>query len=922
MMKRFLLLWGVSMFMSCSLQSKLAPESTLTCVKLTCEYLENPSVVDVSQPRLSWINLAEEGERGQSQKAWQIRVASSQDKLEQPDLWDSEKRISDRSLRVNYEGISLVSRQECWWQVRVWDQDGKVSDWSEPGRWRMGLLQPEDWQADWIGAPWQGEEALPKPERDPKRRPTEYGPPAPLLRKEFRVEKEVTSAVAFVTGLGYFELYMNGEKVRADLLVPNQTNYGKRPQLMDALIYLPDDFREYKVMYLAYDVKEQLNKGENVLGSILGNGFYNPAKFWAAAYGSPRFLCQLHITYADGSEEVIVTDDSWKASRSPILMNMVYYGEHYDARKEQQGWCSSGFDDLSWETVALRKAPEGKLVAHTAYPDRVTERLEPVSIEKLGEGRFFVDFGVEISGWVRLNGVEGPEGHKIEMKFNGNEYSGDNSYTFSGKGPESYAPRFNWFVFSGVEITNWPGELKPEHLTAEAVNTFIEPSATFETSNPLFNEINKIWRRSQTDNMHGGIASDCPHRERSPYTGDGQIACITVLHNYDAKNFYHKWVQDMLGAQIEETGYVPNGAPWQPGCGGGPAWGAAICVIPWQYYVHYGSLDMLEDNYEGMKGYIRYMQTWVDEEGIMFSKRTAKDGSILKWFNLGEWVAPGKTIPDEMAHTFYLWYCSTITARTAKIMGLEKEATAYDALALKTKNAFHKRFFHEKKGSYGDGGGNILALRMGVPDNQYERVVAALKAGLKSTRGHLDTGIIGTRFFFEVLAENGLNHLAYEALNKRTEPGFGHWLELGSTTTREKWDEGGSHNHPMFGGGLVWFYRNLAGMQADPENPGYRHIVFRPQPVEQLDHVTYTNETPYGEGGITWRRESGLFTMDIKVPVGCNATVFVPSDDERGVLECGLNHWKVPGIEFLREEEGYVVFNVGSGDYSFQVMTL
>ena len=290
-------------------------------------------------------------------------------------------------------------------------------------------------------------------------------------------------------------------------------------------------------MYLAYDVKEDLKTGENTLGGILGNGFYNPASAWTVGYGSPRFLCQLHITYTDGTEEVVVSDDSWKASRSPILMNMVYYGENYDARMEQPGWSAAEFDDTGWEAVSLREAPYGTLMAHTAYPDRVTEELEPVSIEKMGEGHYKVDFGVEISGWVRLNEVEGPEGHTITITPNANLYSGENVYTFKGEGPESYAPRFNWFVFSGVEITNWPGELKPEHLTAEAVNTYIEPSATFETSNELFNEINKIWRRSQTDNMHGGLASDCPHRERSGYTGDGQIACNTVLHNFDAKTF-------------------------------------------------------------------------------------------------------------------------------------------------------------------------------------------------------------------------------------------------------------------------------------------------------------------------------------------------------------------------------------------------
>ena len=911
-MRLLILLFGTMLLAGC------VPEYSIDPVTLTCEYLEDPPVVDVPNPRLSWINVANELVRGQSQTAWQVRVASSPVKLKKPDLWDSGKIHSDQSTRVRYDGRPLVSRQECWWQVRVWDRDGVVSDWSEPGWWRMGLLKPEEWQAKWIGAPWQGEEALPKPVGGPDARPEKFGPPAPLLRKEFSLEKEVASAVAYVTGLGYFELYLNGEKVGEDVLVPNQTNYSKRPRLPESLIHLPDEFREYRVMYLAYDIKKQLKQGSNVIGGILGNGFYNPAKFWAAAYGSPRFLCQVHLDYTDGTSEVITSDRTWKASKSPILMDMIYYGEVYDARKEQPGWCQVGFDDSSWDPAALRKAPFGKLVAHTAFPDRVTDRFEPVAIAKLGKGHYQVDFGTEISGWVRLKGVEGPEGHEVKMKFNGNLYSGDNTYIFSGNGPESYAPRFNWFVFSGVEITNWPGELKPEQLVAEAVNTTIEPSAEFETSNELFNEINTIWRRSQTDNMHGGVASDCPHRERSPYTGDGQVACITVLHNYNARNFYHKWVQDMLGAQIPETGYVPNGAPWQPGCGGGPAWGAAICVIPWQYYVHYGSVDMLEDNYEGMKGYLRYMQTWVDEVGIMFSKRRAKDGTILKWFNLGEWVAPGKTVPDDMVHTFYLWYCADIAARTARILGKPDEAEDHRLLAIRTRDAFHLRFYEQDKGSYGDGGGNILALRMGVPDDRKEKVIKAVREGFRRNRGHLDTGIFGTRFFFEVLAENGMQTLAWEAMNKRTEPGFGRWIELGSTTTRERWDEGGSFNHPMFGGGLVWFYRNLAGMQADPEQPGYRHIIFKPQPVDRLTHVKYFNRTSYGVAGIVWRNSEGTFSMEIEVPVSCSATIHVPAPGPGSVWESGSLAREAEGVDFLGMENGHAVFRTGSGIYSFK----
>jgi alpha-L-rhamnosidase len=885
-------------------------------VELTCEYIKNPSVVDIAQPRLAWVNTAREGERGQKQTAYQIRVASSPELLESPDLWDSEKVASDQSARVEYAGKQLSSRMECWWQVRVWDGSGNPTDWSDAGFWRMGLLEKSDWTAQWIGAPWDGEEHFKRPDF-PGQKFDEFGPPAPMLRKQFEIRKEIDKAVTFVTGLGYFEFYVNGEKVGDDVLVPNNTNYGKRPLLGEMYINVEDNFKEYKVMYLAYDITKKLKNGDNVVGALLGNGFYNPRMFWCEGYGTPRFLGQLHITYKDGTEEIISSDASWTADKSPILKNMVYYGETYDARLEQPGWSTAGFDDSSWKQVAIKEAPEGKLVAHTAPTDKVMEQLSPVNIEKLENGNYFVDFGKEISGWVRLNNVQAPSGHQIDISFNGNLYSGDNTYIFKGDEPESYAPRFNWFVFSGIEITNWPGELKPEHLTAEAVNTFVEETAVFETSNPLFNQINEIWQRSQLDNMHGSIASDCPHRERNGYTGDGQVSCVTVMHNFDARAFYQKWIRDMLGAQNPETGYVPNGAPWQPGCGGGVAWGAAICIMPWEFYIHYGSLDMLKDNYDGMKGYIKYMQSWVGDDGIMRSQRRNNSGEILKWFNLGEWVAPGETVSDEFVHTFYFWYCADITAKVANILGDKSGSETFGQLAETTRNAFHRKFYDAEAGSYGDGGGDILALKMGVPQEQYPRVISALKNNIKSNKGHLDTGIFGTRFFFETLAENGLNDLAYEAMNKTDEPGFGHWIELGSTTSREQWGEGGSHNHPMFGGGLVWLYRNLAGMQADPDQPGYKHIIFKPQPVDDLQYVEYSNETPYGRAGIMWANKNGEFSMDVNIPVGSYGTVYIPTDKADQITESGEKINKNPYVRLIGKSDGYTILEVESGNYSF-----
>lgn len=895
--------------------AKIAP------TRLTCEYLRDPMTIDVPNPRLSWVNLAEEEERGQGQTAYEIRVASSRENLLQgkPDLWNSGRVKSGESLNVAYGGKTLSSRQDCWWQVRVWDRKGKRSDWSQPAFWAMGLLRAEEWKAQWIGAPWQSEEALPQPVRGSAKSKAAIPapPPAPLLRKDFLVERKVASARAYVTGLGFFELYLNGKKVSDDLLVPNLTLYGKRPGLEKNMISVADNFREYRVMYLAYDIKGLLHQGKNAVGAMLGNGFYNAPIHWTHSYGSPRFLGQIHIRYTDGTEQVIVSDPSWKAAKGPVVMDLIYDGEHYDARLEQPGWSEAGFDDSRWETAIVRKAPEGQLKAHIALPDKVKESLVPQKISRLEDGRYRVDFGEEISGRLHLRNLSGPAGQKISIRYICESPMGSNSYTLRGGGTESYAAHFTWFVFREVEIAGWPGELKPEQLRAEAVYTDIESTGAFECSNPLFNAIHKIWRRSQTDNMHNGVASDCPHRERSPYTGDGQAAVVTVIHNYDARSFYSKWIQDMLGAQNGETGYVPNCAPWQPGCGGGVAWGAAINIMPWEFYRHYGDLDMLRRNYEGMKGYIRYMLTWTDATGIMFSQAPDK-AKPNRWLNLGDWVPPGKLLPDEMVHTFYLWRCADLTANAAKALGLAAEAKEYFGLAEKTRLAFQKKYYDRDKGSYGPYGGNVFALVMGVPEDQKKPVVAALKTDLAAAANHLDTGIFGTQFLFEVLSENGLHELAYEVMNQKTMPSYGWWIEQGATTTWEQWNGKGSRNHPMFGGGIVWFYRKLAGMNSDPERPGYRHIVFRPQPAKDISYATYSNLTPYGNAGIHWKKENGRFLANVIVPVGSEATLYLPAAKADDVRESGMPVPKAKGLKFERMEDGQAVYTLQSGTYRLE----
>ncbi len=888
--------------------------SQISPVDLTCEYLTDPAVVDELRPRLSWINRAVSGKRGQVQSAYQIRVASAVSRLSQPDLWDSGRISGNASLLISYEGKPLPSASDIFWQVRVWDGNGKASSWSRPGKWHMGLLKEEEWKATWIGAPWQGEEAIPKPPGGPDER-TKISPPnAPLLRKAFAISKKVEKAMVYTTGLGYFEFYTNGQKVSDDLLVPNQTNYDKRPQLPQAGIPLPDAFRDYHVMYMAYDITPLLKSGENIIGAILGNGFYNPPKFWTASYGSPRFLAQLRLTYTDGTVENICSDTSWKAARSAIVSDLVFDGEVYDARLEQPGWSAPGFDDTAWENAGEKRKPFGKLVAHTAPTDKVTATYSPVKMEKLPNGNYKVDFEEEISGWIRFRNISGPSGHTIKLTFNSNQYSGENTYTFNGEKNAHYAPRFNWFVFSSVEIHNWPGELKAEQLVAEAVNTDVMENAVFQTSNQLFNRINHIWKRSQMDNMHGGIASDCPHRERSGYTGDAQVVCQTVMHNFDARAFYTKWMRDILGAQIPETGYIPNGAPWQPGCGGGVAWGAAICILPWEFYRLYDDKAMLLRHFEAMKAYVQYMKTWTDDKGIMYSQRPGKDGKPLMWLNLGEWAGTGTLPPDRLVHTFYYWMCADITASVAALLGKEADAKEFRSLGGNIRYAFTEAFYDAEAGSFGKYGANIFALMMGLDREMKVKVLETLRKDIQQNNGHLDTGIFGTRYFFEILAENGMNDLAYEAMNKTKAPGYGHWVEQGSTTTREQWDDSGSHNHPMFGGGLGWFYKHLAGMQA--EAPGYRIIRFKPMPVKGVDFARYETNTVYGQAGISWKQDEG-FEMQVEVPVGCTARVFFPVGYDK-VFENGSPVENRKDIKIMADEEDRHVFEIGSGRYVFK----
>ena len=862
--------------------------SSLTPQDLMCEYQRDPQAVDELSPRLSWVNIQTGPAHGNDQTAWQIQVAT-EPSFEAPVIWDSGKTAGASKPFENYAGPALQSATRYWWRVRVWDSNDKVSRWSVPAQWVCGYMDPSEWTAQWIGAPWDIENARDWKDGHPiyedlrgdpqVAKVQEFSPstPAPMLRKSFTISKEVASAQLFISGLGYCEPYCNGEKVGDDLLSPNQTDYTFRHDMDRRRLPLVLNVRAYSVFYLGYDLTARLKKGENVIGCILGNGLFNSAHIWTAGYGSPRVKAQLEIAYKDGTKETVGTDLSWKVKESAIRANDVFGGELYDARFETPDWSCPSTDDSSWPNAVLRGSPDGALRAQMGPHDKVIGTFKPLKVERVADRAFKVTFPEEIAGRLKLSGIRNAAGDTLRIRYlcttgANYDYNGGSVYVSGGSGDESYAPVFDWYVFHSAIVENWEGEMTEDNALAQAVSSDVPTNATFATSDTLINAIHRIWIRTQKNNMHGSVPSDCPHRERGPYTGDGQIASAMVMQNFDARSFYNKWIKDISNTQDMDTGYVPNGAPWEAGCGGGVAWGAAMTVIPWEYYLAYGDKQLLEEHYEAIKMQTDYMKSWETPEGTMLSK--ACGNSFI--MNLGEHVPPFTAPPVEMVHTFTWWQCADYTAGVARALGKTADAAAYKALADKIAAAFHARFYNKEEGTYGPDECDVMALRIGVPESERERVIADMKKRLAERDNHIVAGFVASRVFFETLSDCGLGDIAWEVLHKDDYPSYGEMIKKGSTTMWEQFDAMHSHDHPMFGGGLVWFHRYLAGLKTAPENPAYRHSFIKPFLAEGLDSVDYSLDTVYGPVRVAWKRADGKFAMDITIPEGCSATLDWP----------------------------------------------
>lgn len=907
---------------------------------LRCEYTEHPLGIDVREPRLSW--MLEDPQRGQMQTAYQILVSSRKDLLDagHGDLWDSGKVVSGQSGNIVYAGKPLHSATCYYWTVRVWDRDDQASPYSAAATFETGLFSSDDWHGKWI---WAGETT------------------GPLLRKAFTLSKPVKKARLYISGIGYYEARLNGQKVGDYVLDPGWTDYDKT------------------ILYSTFDITHLLRIEENTIGILLGNGRFSPpdavvqkTPMILKKYNvAPMVIAQIQIEFSDGTALMLATDSTWKIAAGPIVSNDIYDGERYDARLEQPGWDLPDFDDADWQSAQLTQPPTGQLSSQAAFPAiKVRQTMPPQKMTIPQPGVYIYDFGQNFTGWVNLR-VSGPRDTEVTIRYAellntdgtlntipNRTAEATDTYILKGEGREVFEPRFTYHGFRYVELTGFPGTPSLNSIEGRVVHSAVETRGSFLCSHPLINQIHQNILWGQVSNLMS-VPTDCPQRdERMGWLGDAQLAAEEAVHNFDMAGFFTKWLRDIRDAQ-QADGSLPDVAPmYWPLLDADPAWGTACVIIPWMLYQYYGDRRVLSENYAMMQRYVAFLNSQA-HDGVL---------ELGKW---GDWCPPWHVnsvdTPYQLVSQWYYYHDTLRLSQIADILGKPEDADTYRTQAERIKIAFNRQFLHDtqyghppvpwyqrlipKVATADERGvidqhlagqfavrsqtGDVLALFLDlVPEEKREAVLKGLINDIIVIHGtHLNTGIVGTRYILDVLSDNGYADLAFKLVTQTTYPSWGYMVKEGATTLWERWeyltDIGmNSQNHIMLGSVDAWFYRYLAGIQIDPAAPGWQNIIIKPHILDNLSFVSASVQTVRGMVVSNWRKTHDGLQLLVTIPVNSQATVKLPKSgwEPIVILESGVVFWEhgqtrqpVAGIADVRDEHAVVTLTVGSGTYNFEV---
>lgn len=887
-------------------------------VNLKVENESEPIGIDVKNPRFSW-NI-ESDIRNKIQESYQILVSSSKSDLEEDasDMWNSDIIRSSSSNNIFYKGKELESCKTYFWKIKIWVKNEKKIFHSLISKFEMGLLKSGEWKGEWLVFP-----LFHKSE-------------APIFRKEFNAKRSIEKARIYISGLGYYELSLNGKKIGNNFLDPGVTDYSKR------------------ILYSTYDITKILNKGPNVLGVMLGNGwFVSPFSQDKAPWVKPQFILQANIEYDNSStEEIYSTNyDGWIVSTGPIISNSIYGGEIYDSRLEKKYWNTLKYDwskNDVWVRPLITESPGGRLVSQNIEPIKILSTLKVQKINKLSNKIFVYDFGQNIAGWVRVK-AKGLNNEKIILKYGETLYKNGrinqenllkarakDIFIFNGPSVAEYGPRFTYHGFRFVQVELSSERIDIIDIKAKVVASAVEKVGKFRSSNILLNKIynNIVW--TQIDNRHS-IPTDCPQRsERLGWMNDATARAEGEIYNFDMSRFYRKWFLDIIDAQGKTTGIIPNTAPYF--WGGKPA--DTVCssfvIIPWLLYKYYGDVQILNENYGKLKKWVRFLE------------RSAID-NIINYGFIGDWCPPLKecnknpgiysavstNTPAELISTGYYYYVNYILYKIADLLGFKKDSKRYLKKSIKIAKSFNEKFFDPATSNYASGNQacNIFPLFLGiVPEENEKKLINNILENIKSKNYHLTTGNQCTKYLIEELSKRGFIEIVYKIVNQRTYPSWGYMIDNGATTIWERWELAtgvgmNSHNHPMLCPISSWFYKYLGGI--DIALNGENQFVIRPNFVQDLSFVETEIKTIYGKVKSFWKKKDKNIDLEIEIPFNCGGTIVIPRNynDTDFTLIKESNHliWSNYKKYNYSEEIGvllddkFINIKVGSGNYKFQL---